>query len=413
MLSDGELLRRYAEDGSQAAFAELVQRHINMVYLAALRRVGRNAHTADDVTQSVFTDLARKARSLRNRPNLAGWLYTGTRFAAAEAVRTERRRRAHEQEAQAMNESDPPTDIPAGRLEAFLDEVMDLLPPRDRDVILLHYFEGCSFPEVGAVLSLSADAARMRANRALDRLRAGLASKGIASSSVALAAALTTQSAMAVSAPMALAVASRAVSHAGASGSGGWAMGRLVHAARLSPCLPWAGAAILVGLAGLSIPVYRWAVPPVSPTAPMETIESDSAAASQQTNPVAPRAVADSPPGLASAPISAATVQSESIGNFAALSEPAKHILKHLWALRESDPLPAGHQWVLHVGPGAPNFADFSAGRETLLAKGWVKNARKRESVLLTAEGIAYCSANSAAIDAYPVFYKIPPPGAP
>ena len=68
MLSDGELLRRYAEDGSQAAFAELVQRHINMVYLAALRRVGRNAHTADDVTQSVFTDLARKARSLRNRP---------------------------------------------------------------------------------------------------------------------------------------------------------------------------------------------------------------------------------------------------------------------------------------------------------------------------------------------------------
>ncbi len=77
MLSDGELLRRYVNEGSEAAFTELVQRHINVVYGSALRRVGRNAHAADDVTQRVFTDLARKANSLKGRANLGGWLYTG------------------------------------------------------------------------------------------------------------------------------------------------------------------------------------------------------------------------------------------------------------------------------------------------------------------------------------------------
>ena len=158
MLSDGELLRRYVEDGSQPAFTELVQRHINMIYIAALRQVGRNAHTADDVTQSVFTDLARKAGSLRNRPNLAGWLYTGTRFAAADAVRAERRRRVHEQETATMTETNSPPIVPEDRLEPLLDEVMALLPAQDRDVILLHFFEGRSFPEVGSILALSADA---------------------------------------------------------------------------------------------------------------------------------------------------------------------------------------------------------------------------------------------------------------
>ena len=59
MTPDGELLRRYL-DGSEAAFAELVRRHINLVYRAAIRRVGGNAHAADDVTQKVFIALAQK-----------------------------------------------------------------------------------------------------------------------------------------------------------------------------------------------------------------------------------------------------------------------------------------------------------------------------------------------------------------
>ena len=102
MVDDTELLRRYATDRSEAAFAELVQRHINSVYRAALRQAGGNIHRAEDVTQTVFTILARKASSLTRHPALIGWLYTTTHFTMSELLRSERRRTNREQRAQAM-----------------------------------------------------------------------------------------------------------------------------------------------------------------------------------------------------------------------------------------------------------------------------------------------------------------------
>src|SRR5471032_518085 len=104
MSGDPELLRRYVEERSEAAFAELVQRHLNLVYFAALRQVGGDVHRAKDVAQSVFTDLARKAATLSRHAVLTGWLYTSTHYAAAKALRAEQRRQTHEQEAQTMNE---------------------------------------------------------------------------------------------------------------------------------------------------------------------------------------------------------------------------------------------------------------------------------------------------------------------
>lgn len=97
MTDDAELLRRYAENCDEEAFAELTQRHLSLVYYAALRQCGGDSHRAEDVTQAVFTDLARKAKKLSLRPVLAGWLYTSTRYAAAQAVRGEARRQAREQ----------------------------------------------------------------------------------------------------------------------------------------------------------------------------------------------------------------------------------------------------------------------------------------------------------------------------
>src|SRR5947207_13968795 len=110
MLNDIELLRSYAKDGSEAAFAELLRRHLNLVYSAALRRVGGDTHLAEDVSQKVFVSLARQARSLTGHPVLTGWLYTASRYAAAQVVRAERRRQAREQEAYTMTEraSNPP-----------------------------------------------------------------------------------------------------------------------------------------------------------------------------------------------------------------------------------------------------------------------------------------------------------------
>ena len=101
-MTDGELLRCYARDRSESAFAELVTRHINLVHSAALRQVNGDAHLAEDVTQSVFATLARKAPGLLAHGSLTGWLYTSTRFVAATVRRTEQRRSNREQEAHAM-----------------------------------------------------------------------------------------------------------------------------------------------------------------------------------------------------------------------------------------------------------------------------------------------------------------------
>src|SRR5436190_22791889 len=103
-MNDHELLQRYAESRCEASFTELVKRYVDLVYSAALRQVGGDAHLAHDVTQSVFVDLARKAGALSGRTVLAGWLYTSAHFAAAKVVRTEQRWHAREQEANSMRE---------------------------------------------------------------------------------------------------------------------------------------------------------------------------------------------------------------------------------------------------------------------------------------------------------------------
>src|SRR5258708_4834441 len=102
-VEDSELLRRYAETGAENAFAEIVRRRIGLVYSVALRHT-HDAHRAEDVTQKVFTDLARKAGALAGRTVLVGWLYRSAQYAASNAVRTERRRQVREQEAYTMQQ---------------------------------------------------------------------------------------------------------------------------------------------------------------------------------------------------------------------------------------------------------------------------------------------------------------------
>jgi RNA polymerase sigma factor (sigma-70 family) len=199
MMDDAELLRQYAAEGSEAAFAELVQRHLNLVYRAALRQLGGDAHRAEDVAQLVFTLLARKAAALAHHPSLAGWLYTTTHLTVGETLRAERRRQRREQEAQIMHEliSDTGSATDWDRLRPILDVVMQDLNEADREAILLRFFEERPFGEIGTKLALSEDAARMRVERALDKLHGLLARRGFSSTSVMLAAMLTTEAAIA------------------------------------------------------------------------------------------------------------------------------------------------------------------------------------------------------------------------
>ena len=125
MTPDSELLQRFARTNSEDAFAELVKRHVNLVYSAALRQVNGDEHSAKDVAQTVFTDLARKAGSLARRENLAGWLYTSAHFAAAKIARTEIRRRDREEKfmREPVNETAPDADWE--KIRPTLDRVLD------------------------------------------------------------------------------------------------------------------------------------------------------------------------------------------------------------------------------------------------------------------------------------------------
>jgi RNA polymerase sigma factor (sigma-70 family) len=226
MSDDAELLRRYAEQRSEAAFAELVRRHLNLVYSAAVRLTRGDAHRAEDVVQLVFTDLARKAAALSRRPVLAGWLYTSTHYATAKILRTEQRRQTREQEAQAMHEllSNAAPEADWDRLHPVLDAAMRELSERDREAVLLRFFEGRGFAEVGAKLNLTENAARMRVDRALDKLRVRLSDHGVTSTAAALAVALANQAVVAAPAGLAATVTGAALSGTAAAGGSAWAV---------------------------------------------------------------------------------------------------------------------------------------------------------------------------------------------
>ncbi len=198
MTDDAELLSRYAEGRSQAAFAELVERHLGMVYHAAVRQLGGDAHRANDVAQSVFILLAEKARQLRGHPSLAGWLHTATRLTAANMIREMARRRSREEAAHSMSENQLASahDEEWVKLRPIIDEVLAELDEEDREAVLLRFFEGKSFSEIGERLRLSEGTAHKRVERALERTRGRLTKRGIVSAA-ALAGALGTQAGLA------------------------------------------------------------------------------------------------------------------------------------------------------------------------------------------------------------------------
>ena len=213
---DDDLLRAYVEQQSGAAFAELVRRHADAVFGSALRRVHGDRALAEDIAQQVFTDLARKAARLPAGTVLGGWLHRHTGFTASHFIDRERRRRAREQEAARMNLPDN-EDGAALRMAPLLDEAMDALPAPDRDALVLRFFEKRDYRGVGAVLGVRDDTAQKRVTRALDKLRALLARRGVTGSAGALAAVLTGATAEPAAAAFAETLPERAL--AGAAGS--------------------------------------------------------------------------------------------------------------------------------------------------------------------------------------------------
>src|ERR1017187_9972111 len=148
-MGDWELLQDYVKIRSEAAFTELVQRNIDWIYSLALRRVG-NPQLAQDVVQSVFALLARKAGSMRAGTVLGGWLFRSTCFVAKCSLRAERRRKSREEIASAMmtTAQTDETEIYWERLAPHLDDAVASLSEADRSLVLLRFYQRKSLSEV-------------------------------------------------------------------------------------------------------------------------------------------------------------------------------------------------------------------------------------------------------------------------
>jgi RNA polymerase sigma factor (sigma-70 family) len=205
MTDDMELVRKYARHNSDEAFAALVSRHVNLVYSVALRSV-RDTHLAEEITQAVFIILARKANSLGDKTILPGWLCRTARYASANALTIQQRRQRREQEAHMQSTMDGAANEMSeawDQIAPLLDGAMEKLGQKDYDALVLRFFNGKSFKEIGTAFGVSENAAKKRVNYALEKLRRFFSNHGFSSTTATIAAAISTNSIQA--APVALA----------------------------------------------------------------------------------------------------------------------------------------------------------------------------------------------------------------
>jgi RNA polymerase sigma factor (sigma-70 family) len=210
---DMELVREYALTNSERAFAALVSRHINLVHSVAMRQVG-DSHWAEDITQTVFLLLAKKAKSLSKDTVLSGWLCRTARFISADAIKAQRRRQFRETEVQmesALSESNPGS---WRQIAPLLEEALEALPEKEHDAVVLRFFEGKKLRELGLAMGTGEDAARMCVNRGLEKLRKYFLKRGVALSAVTIATAISGNAVQVAPAGMAGAITVAATSGA-------------------------------------------------------------------------------------------------------------------------------------------------------------------------------------------------------
>ena len=255
------LLRRYTREGSEAAFRALVERHAGMVHAAARRKLNGNEALAADVTQAVFTELARRAAGLRPDTVLSAWLHRVACTQAALLIRGETRRQEREATAAMMIETNArPDDEAWSELAPLLDDALDRLPAPERTALILRFFETRDLRSVGAALGTTEEAARKRVTRALEKLRVQFARRGIvAPGAAALAALLTAHGTEAAVPGLTEGLSRTALIQATASGSA-------AAATSLTALITMKIAPVAAALAAFTVPA-AWPLGPTPPPA--------------------------------------------------------------------------------------------------------------------------------------------------
>lgn len=285
---DHELLRAYVERRDDAAFAELVARHADMVYAAATRQVGRSG-LAEDVTQAAFILLARKASRIGAGVVVAAWLHKATRYSALNAMRIEQRRRVHERmageqaAAAALQRAEPAkatASLDWAQGAVLLDDGVARLGKLDREAVVLRFLERRSYADVARALGVSEEAAQMRVSRAIEKLRMFFRRHGLTVSAAVLRAAVNASAVTPAPSMMKMSLASSAIQAArpeaavGATSaisiadSAGAAMRFAALRAASTVAASGLAAAVLIGFLLWKVALPGAGTPPPLPSAP-------------------------------------------------------------------------------------------------------------------------------------------------
>ncbi len=210
--SDADLLNAFARHRDEAAFGLLARRYLGLVFHSALRRTG-NRPMAEEISQNILCALAAKSASLARHPDrLPAWLHRATLYESTKAMRSEASRRRHEQHAEPPASS---TESPWTDALPHLDVALDHLGESDRTLLLLHFFEGRSFPRIAESLGKSTAAVQKQSQRALEKLAGLLRGKGVALSLSVIATGLSSE--LAKAAPISMVQSATAAALAGSA----------------------------------------------------------------------------------------------------------------------------------------------------------------------------------------------------
>lgn len=287
--SDTEVLRAFVRHGDQSAFADVVRRHLDLVYATALRKV-EDTGAAEEIAQNVFSALARKAWRFAPDDSLPAWLYKTTLLEAKEWVRGELRRRRREQTAAELGTTmrNPDEQTAYRALVPLLDEALLSLREKDRIALLLRFYESQSLRQVGAALGTSEDTAQKRVAVALQKLSQFFQRRGFRTASVAAAAAALQQTATPAPGFMVTSVTVAAVKAVPVASGLTLLLGRLLSLTRAQM--------LFVCAIALLIPVvWRWQT--TRTTLVNGTVSQQSQNLVPEAQPLPPKPPAESGPG--------------------------------------------------------------------------------------------------------------------
>lgn len=268
-MTDPQLLSKYVETRSDAAFEQLVRRYVDLVYSAA-RRMVRDEHLAEDVTQAVFIVLSRKAPRLLSHPALSGWLYSTTRLTARNALR-ETARRARRELASARSDmsttSEDSEAQPWEQIAPQLDDAMASLSERDRALIVWRYFENRSHAQTASLLGTSENTANRRLLRAVEKLKQALTRRGVAVPMAAITGGIAARAVQAAPAQVAGAIASPSAVATSLAG------GTITALALIQAKLIGIALVVLAVVVGATVTAQSLLKPPPAPPAPAPPVQ--------------------------------------------------------------------------------------------------------------------------------------------